>query len=63
MLILARKAGQAIQAGDIRIKVLATGARRVQLGIEAPAGVNIRREELPPQLSEAARANQGKVCD
>ena len=50
MLILSRKVGERIViAGDIIVKVLEVQGKRVRLGIDAPAGVNIRREELVPR--------------
>lgn len=47
MLVLQRKAGQAIQIGeDIRIVVLAVSGEQVRLGIEAPRHVRVLRDEL-----------------
>jgi carbon storage regulator len=49
MLVLTRYAGQSIVLGDsIRITILGTG-RQVRLGIEAPKGVVVLREELADQ--------------
>jgi carbon storage regulator len=47
MLALTRKAGERIVIGGlIVVEVLAIRGNRVRLGIEAPAGVTILREEL-----------------
>lgn len=56
MLILSRKERQSIKIGDgIVITVVAVRGKQVRFGIEAPAHVAIRREELPPlpRLTEA----------
>ena len=47
MLVLSRKLGERIVIGDgVVVAVLAICGRQVKLGIEAPAFVPIRREEL-----------------
>jgi len=48
MLVLSRKLQQQILIPDlnIRITVLSVGTNRVQLGIEAPAGIQITRPEI-----------------
>lgn len=47
MLVLSRKCGETIVIDeDIRISVLESHGNRVRLGIQAPASVRIRREEL-----------------
>ncbi len=54
MLILTRKVGQAILIGpDVAITVLNVRGDRVKLGIEAPAMVEILRQELAAQIQEA----------
>lgn len=56
MLILSRKAGDAILIGDgIRIVVLESDRRGVRIGIEAPADVTILREEIVEQIAEENR--------
>ncbi len=51
MLILTRKVGQAILIGpDVAITVLNVRGDRVKLGIEAPAMVEILRQELAAQI-------------
>lgn len=48
MLVLARKEQESICIGDsIVVTVVRIGRGRVQLGIEAPSHVSIRRQELP----------------
>ncbi len=47
MLILRRKLGENISIGDqIRVSILEIQGGQVKLGIEAPAGVPIYREEV-----------------
>jgi carbon storage regulator len=47
MLILVRKAQQGIWIeGDIWVRVLSVERDRVKLGIDAPAGVRVMRQEL-----------------
>lgn len=46
MLVLSRKAGEQILIGDVVVKVLEVRGNRVKLGIEAPKGVRILRDEL-----------------
>jgi carbon storage regulator len=63
MLILNRRPGEAILLdGGIRVVVLACDRRGVRLGIEAPASVNIQREELVSQVAaQNRRASVGAV--
>jgi carbon storage regulator len=52
MLILGRKAGDAIYIGDgIRLVVLACDRAGVRLGIEAPADVKIMRGEIVSDIT------------
>ena len=47
MLILTRRVGQAIRIAEaVRIVILAAHGNKVQLGIAAPAGVKVWRDEL-----------------
>lgn len=47
MLVLSRKQGESIVVGTaIRVTVIELRGGRVRLGIEAPAHVNVRRQEL-----------------
>ena len=48
MLVLSRKVGQTIEIGrNIEVAVLSTHRGRVKLGVAAPQGVTIRRQEIP----------------
>ncbi|WP_353683443.1 carbon storage regulator CsrA [Thermodesulfovibrio sp. 3907-1M] len=54
MLILTRKQGQSIRVGDdILIKIVDVDGSQVKIGIEAPKGVPIFREELYEKLKES----------
>lgn len=46
MLVLSRKAKQVITAGEVRITVTAIKGNTVRIGIDAPNGVRVMREEL-----------------
>jgi carbon storage regulator len=61
MLILNRRQGEAILLdGGIRVVVLSSDKRGVRLGIEAPAEINIQREELVSQVAaQNRRASAG----
>jgi len=53
MLVLSRKVQQQILIPElnIRITVLSVGTNRVQLGIEAPSGIQITRPEVMRPIS------------
>jgi len=54
MLILTRRAGQRILIGDdIVVSVLELEGSRVKIGIDAPSGVVILREEIEARPGEA----------
>ncbi|GLI52481.1 carbon storage regulator CsrA [Thermodesulfovibrio yellowstonii] len=54
MLVLTRKAGQSIRIGDsIVIKIVNVDGSQVKIGIEAPKGMTIFREELYEKLKES----------
>ncbi|MEK9502528.1 carbon storage regulator [Gaopeijia maritima] len=67
MLILSRRAGEAIRiGGDVRVVVMATSDGSVRLGIEAPGDVTILREELVLQVESEnlrARAEPRSLAD
>jgi carbon storage regulator len=45
MLVLSRKRGEKIMIGEgITLSIVRVGANRVQIGIDAPADVEVRRE-------------------
>ncbi|MCL6577738.1 carbon storage regulator CsrA [Kyrpidia sp.] len=57
MLVLSRRAGEAIVIGeDVRVVVLETRGDVVRLGIEAPRAVSILREEIFLQIREENRS-------
>ncbi len=56
MLVLSRKAGEALSLGhDITVEVIAVEGDRVRIGIQAPAEIRIFRKEL---LVETIDINQ-----
>ncbi len=56
MLILARKAGEAIAINDdIKVKVLEIKGGQVKLGVDAPNHVAIHREEIFLRILEENR--------
>jgi len=61
MLILRRKAGEAISIGDeIRVVIIEVKGSQVKIGVEAPLGISIYRDELLQKIlaenQEAAQA-------
>lgn len=53
MLVLSRKLGQSVQIGhDIRVTIVRLDRNTVRIGIEAPEGVRICREEIAFQLDD-----------
>jgi carbon storage regulator len=60
MLVLSRRVRESLWIdGRIEVKVLGLRGGRVQLGIEAPPGVAVRREELAgPQTTEGLLTNR-----
>lgn len=65
MLVLSRKPGEAIVLdGGIRIVVLSADRRGIRLGIEAPASIQVLREELVKEVaSENERATAAELGD
>ena len=56
MLVLTRKNGEAIRIGGrINVVVLSASRGQVRLGIEAPTGVSVLREEVHVRIAEANR--------
>ena len=58
MLVLSRKAGDEIvmSCGEIRISVLGITGTRVRLGISAPSGVPVHRQEIQQRIIRGAKS-------
>lgn len=55
MLVLARKTGETIVIdGHIRVTVMKIGPTAVRLGVEAPKGVSVHREEVADRIKKAS---------
>jgi carbon storage regulator len=64
MLILTRRPGERVVIGDeILVTVMAVSGRTVRLGIAAPAGVPIYREEIWLAVREENRAAAAANAD
>lgn len=65
MLVLTRKAGEAIAIGeDIRIVVMQVKGKQVRLGIKAPSDTAVHREEIYQKIQqENRRASLTRVGD
>jgi carbon storage regulator len=64
MLILARRPGERVVIGDeILVTVMEVSASTVRLGIEAPRGVSIFREEIWLAVKEENRAAAEATAD
>jgi carbon storage regulator len=54
MLVLTRRAGERVLIGDdIVVTILDTRGDGIRIGIEAPRGVNIQRDEIVRAVTEA----------
>lgn len=62
MLILTRKPGETIRIGnDISVTVLGVSGQQTRLGIDAPAGVAVHRQEIYERIqAEAVAAGQAE---
>lgn len=62
MLILTRHSGESIKIGDdVEVTVLRIKGTQVRLGVSAPPGVKVRREELGPRVDPPARGDLRKA--
>ncbi len=53
MLVLTRKSGESIAIGDdVKVTVLEIKLKQVRLGIEAPQGTTVHREEIYQRILE-----------
>jgi len=58
MLILSRRIGESLTIGeDVTLTVLGVKGNQIRLGIKAPRGVPVHREEVAEKLQQAARAS------
>ena len=58
MLVLTRKVGQQIRiSDDVEVKILEVVGKRVRLGISAPCGVPVYREEIYQRQEQDACLN------
>jgi carbon storage regulator len=64
MLILARRQGERVVIGEnILVTVMEISGSTVRLGIEAPAGISIYREEIWLAVEEENRAAAAAAAD
>ncbi|MCH8243100.1 MAG: carbon storage regulator [Planctomycetes bacterium] len=66
MLVLTRKLGEKINIGDdIVLSVLAIHGRRVQIGVDAPVEIPIRREQVHSRIVKEGDTivMANSVCD
>ncbi len=62
MLVLDRKISEGFWIDNrIFVKVLSVGRRRVKLGIEAPKGISILREELLERSADSTNGRERPV--
>ncbi len=63
MLVLTRKLGEAIVIGeDIKFRVLGIRGTQIKIGVEAPEGVSVYREELYEKIKrENISASELKI--
>lgn len=60
MLILTRKIGETIRINDdISVTVLGVNGMQVRLGIEAPEGVAVHRQEIYERIQEQKKQETG----
>lgn len=61
MLVLTRKEGEKILIGEnISITIVKSKNGQVRIGIDAPKGINIRREELENQVEKQEQPSSEK---
>ena len=62
MLVLSRKIGEEVVIGDnIRVRIVEIRGNRVKIGLEAPADVSFRRQELLPTRDRNAPCVQSEL--
>lgn len=68
MLVLRRRAGEAIAiGGDIEVEVIEISRTRVKLGVRAPRAISVSRRETIPVAAENRQASEfiggrGREC-
>jgi len=63
MLVLSRRCGEKIMIGeDIVVTILSVHGPRIKVGLDAPRGVSIRREELLPTVEDRAANRDVTEC-
>lgn len=64
MLVLTRKPGENIRIGaDVVVTVLGVRSGHVKIGIQAPRGVPVHREEVYEKIAEANRDASSSPAD
>lgn len=59
MLILTRKVGESIMIGDsVEVKILGLRAGQIKIGIEAPKGLKVHREEIYERIRAEAESKR-----
>lgn len=58
MLILSRQKGEAIRIGDTVVTVASIHKTKVRLGIEAPKGVAVHRQEVAEAIERNEKATK-----
>ena len=60
MLVLGRRVGEGVMIGhDIKVTVIVIAGDKVRIGIDAPAEVEVHREEVYLEIQEANRRAAG----
>ena len=53
MLVLTRKLGESIVIGDnIKVKIISVNGNQIKVGIDAPSGISVHREEVYNKIME-----------
>lgn len=64
MLVLTRKPGENIRIGsDVIVTVLGVRSGHVKIGVQAPKGVPVHREEVYERIAEANRESRAGHVD
>ena len=59
MLVLTRKLNESVKIGnEIKIRVIRIQGNRISLGIEAPNGVSVMREELVARQGDCGKSSE-----